>query len=189
MTIMPQNAGMLFEDAVGLYELGANQFLIGHATGVPWSDEEMSEYGAQLNKLFAWYKGGHRDDLIIREFDEEDSAPYFGCQAGRSSIAITVDGEVSPCSKIMGFSSTRLVSKLGDVWNGLTHLRNRMNLVSCEPLESAAIERGIATEFRGGCFAVNYGENGDIYTPSLQEHAFSLVIRSACSGCPAHRGP
>ncbi|MEV4377863.1 radical SAM protein [Streptosporangium sp. NPDC049644] len=188
MTIMPENVGTLFEDAVGLYELGVNQFLIGHATGVPWSDEQISEYGAQLSRLYLWYKDGGRDDLVIQEFDEEETDAFFGCQAGRSSIAVTVDGEISPCSKIMGFSSTRLVSKLGDVWNGLTHIRNRMDIVGCEKLESACAERGVADEFRGGCFAVNYGESGDIFTPSMQEHAFSMTIRSACSGCSARRG-
>jgi len=187
MTIMPRNVSALFEDTIGLYELGVNQFLIGPATGVPWSDDEISEYGTQLNKLFKWYKEGTRKDLQIREFDEDDTGPFFGCQAGRSSIAITVDGQVSPCSKIMGFSSTRLISKLGDVWNGLTNIRNRMNIVGCEQLKSACVERGIAAEFRGGCFAVNYGESGDIYIPSLQDHALSLVTRSACSGCAANR--
>jgi uncharacterized protein len=186
MTVMPQNVARLFEDALGLYQLGVNEFIIGYATGVPWSDDEITEYGTQLKKLVSWYREGARKDLRIREFDEEDNGPYFGCQAGRSSIAVTVDGQVSPCSKIMGFSSTRLVSKLGDVWNGLTHIRNRMNIVGCEQLKSACVERGLAAEFRGGCFAVNYGESGDLYIPSLQEHAFSLVKRSACSGCAAN---
>ena len=189
MTVMPRNVGLLFEDVVGLYELGVNQFLIGHATGVPWSADEISEYGIQLSKLFKWYKEGARKDLRIDEFDKQEDGPCFGCQAGRSSIAVTVDGQVSPCSKIMGFSSKRLISKLGDIWNGLTNIRNRMNIVGCEQLESACVERGIATEFRGGCFAVNYGESGDLFTPSLQDHAFSLAKRSACSGCAANRRP
>lgn len=186
MTIMPQNVSALFEDVVGLYELGVNQFIIGHATGVPWSNDEVSEFGTQLNRVFRWYKESARKGLRIAEFDETDNGPYFGCQAGRSSIAVTVDGQVSPCSKIMGFSSTRLVSKLGDVWNGLAHIRNRINIVGCEQLKSACVEREIADEFRGGCFAANYGESGDLFIPSLQEHSLSLAKRSACSGCPAN---
>jgi uncharacterized protein len=189
MTVMPQNAGSLFEDAVGLYELGVNEFIIGHATGVPWSETDVLNFGTQLRKLFVWYKNANSPDIRIREFDEAevDDEPHFGCQAGRNSIAVTVDGQVSPCSKIMGFDSKNVVCKLGDVWNGLTHIRNRSELNSCGSLKKACAERGIAKEFRGGCFAVNYGESGELFIPSLQEHTFSIVKRSACSGCVSHR--
>ena len=45
------------------------------------------------------------------------------------------------------------------------------------------VEDNVCVDFRGGCFAVNYGENGDLFKPSRQEHSFSLLRRSVCSGC------
>jgi hypothetical protein len=50
-------------------------------------------------------------------------------------------------------------------------------------LISACQEKGIAEDYRGGCFAVNYGENGDMFKPSEVEHAFTLLKRSVCAGC------
>jgi uncharacterized protein len=183
MTVMPQNVDSLFDDVIGLTHLGINQFLIGHATGVEWSAEAMTTYENQFGKLHRWYKENPRADLKIDDFETTEEVGYFGCQAGRNSIAVTVRGEVSPCSKIMGFSSKSLVGKMGDVWHGLTYLRNRYDLVSCSQVKSACENLGIAQDFQGGCFAVNYGESGNLFNPSLTEHAFSLLKRSACSGC------
>lgn len=183
MTVMPENARALYDDVRGLYDLGANHFIIGHATGVEWSAEAMAALEGQLAALYRWYKERPRDDLRIDDFEDDDDEAYFGCQAGRNSVAVTIRGEISPCSKIMGFGSQRLVGKLGDVTRGLTHLKTRTDLVDCAKLESACEAQGIAREFRGGCFAVNFGESGDLFQPSRQEHTLSLLKRSACSGC------
>jgi len=183
MTVMPENVSSLFDDVLGLFDLGINQFLIGHATGVAWPDETMITYGEQLAKLYHWYQENPRDDLRIDEFDRVGEGSYFGCPAGRNSIAVSVYGEISPCSKIMGFGSKRLVGKLGDVWHGMTFIKNRYELVSSGRVKAACEEQGIAQDYQGGCFAVNYGESGDLFRPSLQEHAISLLRRSACVGC------
>jgi uncharacterized protein len=183
MTIMPENAGTLYEDVLGLYSLGVNHFIIGHATGVEWPENAVTTFEYQLSQLYQWYKANPLDDLRIDDFEKETEEAFFGCQAGRNSIAVSVSGEISPCSKIMGFNSKNLVGKLGDVWHGLTHLRNREEFVSTARVKAACEEQGIARDFEGGCFAANYGESGDLFQPSLQEHRFSLLRRSACGGC------
>jgi uncharacterized protein len=184
MTVMPDNVARLGEDVRGLYDAGVNQFIIGHATGVRWSAEAMTCYGEQLQDLARWYKAAPRSDLRIDDFERgEGSESYFGCSAGRSSIAVAVTGEVSPCSKVMGLNSKELIGKLGDVSSGLFHLRNRAALIGCSQLKAACEEQEIAEDFRGGCFAVNFGETGDLFKPSLQQHALSMVRRSACAGC------
>jgi uncharacterized protein len=192
MTVMPENAQDLFKDVVGLYELGVNQFVIGYATGIKWSEEGMKTYGEQLGKVFQWYKGRFHEDLLIAEFDEIDDeidkkSNFFGCQAGRTSIAIAVNGEISSCSKVLALNNKQLLAKLGDVQYGLTHLRNRLNLVGCSQLRSACEAQGIAEDFQGGCFVENYDDNGDLFQPSMQGYLFSKLIRSACSGCNACR--
>lgn len=188
MTVMPQNVGRLAEDVRGLYELGVNQFVIGHATGVGWDADAMNCYGQQLERLSQWYRHGGHADLRIDDFEGGDNSDnYFGCPAGRSSIAVSVTGEVSPCSKIMGLNSKELIGKLGDVNLGLFHVRNRSDIVGCARLKSACEEENIAASFQGGCFAVNVQERGDLFKPSLQQHALSLVRRAACAGCSASR--
>jgi uncharacterized protein len=189
MTVMPENAGRLFEDVNGLYALGVNQFIIGYATGITWPAEAMELYSEQLAKVFQWYAEAPRDDLRIAEFEENDEeGAYFGCQAGRNSITAAVNGEVSPCSKILALDNRNLLAKLGDVQYGLTHLKNRFDLVSCHQLHAACEQEGIAEDFRGGCFASNYDGSGDLFIPNLQDHKFSLMKRSICAGCSAHGG-
>jgi uncharacterized protein len=99
-----------------------------------------------------------------------------------------VDGEISPCAKVLALDNRTLIAKLGDVHHGLTHLKNRYNLVTCSRLQSACEREGIAEDFRGGCFASNYQSRGDIFVPDRQDHRFSVLKRSACAGCSAH-GP
>lgn len=191
MTVMPQNVDGLFEDVVGLHKLGANQFIIGHASGVEWAPLKLLAYEKQMRALLSWYREQQGNSVRIDEFEnvdergeqQEHDGAYFGCQAGRTAIAVTIAGEISPCSKIMGLGTKQLVGKLGDIYHGLTHIKNRSELISCESLISSCEDKGIAGEFRGGCFAVNYAENGDMFKPSGVEHAFTLLKRSVCAGC------
>lgn len=183
LTVMPVNAPHLFDDVVGLYNLGANEFIIGYATGIDWSTEERRVYSQQLGKIYDWYKRGKCSDLRIPELDTVENVAFFGCRAGSSSITVTVNGEISPCAKILALNNRQLLAKLGDVQYGLTYFKNRQNLVGCSELRSACEAEGIANEFQGGCFAENYEDNKELFRPSLQGHAFSLGKRSACSGC------
>jgi len=188
MTVMPQNVDDLFEDVVGLHKLGANQFIIGHASGVEWPPLRLLAYEKQMRALLSWYRDQQGNSVRIDELENIDETggeqdAYFGCQAGRTAIAVTIAGEISPCSKIMGLGTKQLVGKLGDIYYGLTHLRNRSELINCGRLISACQDKGIAEDYRGGCFAVNYGENGDMFKPSDVEHAFTLLKRSVCAGC------
>ena len=137
---MPDAAASLLENVVGLYEQGVNQFVIGYATGVDWPADRMQVYGAQFAQVYQWYQAHKaRGDLRISEMDkiEENSPGYFGCQAGRISVTVTVGGEVSPCAKILALDNRKLLAKLGDVTYGLTHLANRSELVTARQVRTA----------------------------------------------------
>ncbi|MER7752252.1 radical SAM protein [Kitasatospora sp. NPDC097643] len=186
MTVMPDTASMLFDNVVGLHALGVNQFLISYATGVAWSDEDMQVYAAEFGKVYAWYKREKTSgQLRISELDQiEETAPgYFGCQAGRNSMTVTVDGEVSPCAKVLALDNKKLLAKLGDVRFGLTHLLNRVELVSARRVQAACRTAGIADDYEGGCFAQNHEDNGSLFAPSLDGYKLNLLQRGACNGC------
>jgi uncharacterized protein len=179
MTVMPDNAPRLFDDVLGLHALGANQFVIGHATGMKWTGDEIALYGREMQRLCHWYRQSPRDGLKISEFDDQPAAEaHFGCQAGRDSISVSPAGEISSCSKVLALNNRQLIAKMGDVRHGVTHLGNRAQLVNCSRLRSACEELGIAGDYRGGCLATNYEESGDLYQPSLADHAFSMLARS-----------
>lgn len=186
MTVMPDRAEHLFEDVTGLYARGVNQFLMGYATGVDWPPEAMRTYAAELAKVYRWYQSTKDSgDLRITELDEIDgrSPGFFGCQAARTSITVTVDGEVSPCSKVLALDNRNLLGKLGDVRFGLTHVVNRSELASARRIRSACEAAGIAAQYEGGCFAQNYEDNGSLFEPSLRGHQLTVLQRGACGGC------
>lgn len=190
MTVMPDNATNLFDDVLGLYDLGVNQFIIGYATGIEWPEDHMRTFAEQWAKIYHWYKEKPRDDLRVTDFEdleEEASGPQFGCQAGNDSITVAVDGEISPCSKILALNNAKLMMKLGDVQNGLTHLRNRLELTASSRLIAACEKTGIVDSYQGGCWATNYSDNQDMFQPSMQDQKFKFLQRSACAGCSACR--
>ena len=190
MTVMPENAATLFSDVLGLYDLGANQFLIGYATGIKWPDHLMRTYVEQWSKVNQWYRAIPRHDLRITDFDEIDEhgdQPVFVCQAGNDSLTVAVNGEVSPCSKVLALNNRQLVLKLGDVDYGLTHFRNRLELTKSGKLIAACEKQGIATSYHGGCWAVNYSDNRDVSEPSMQDYTFKMLQKSACAGCSARK--
>lgn len=181
MTVMPENVPGFFDNVLGLYEMGVNQFLISPATGIIWPEEEMRSFAGQYGKLYRWYKEKPRSDLRITEFDEVNgSSCFYGCHAARSNIAVNVNGDITSCSKITAMNSTQPLDKLGDVYHGLTHLKNRSELANCSRLRSTCESLGISGDYRGGCFAVNYEENGDLFSPGLGRYAFQKLMDSAC---------
>jgi uncharacterized protein len=187
MTVMPECAASLFDAVRGLYDLGVNQFIIGYATGIAWPREAMETYAAQMGRIYAWYRAHPRNDLRFADFDKPAEGSFYGCQAGKISVTVTVDGEVSPCAKVLAVNKRELLGKLGDVTYGLTHIKNRRDLVTCTRLKAAVSARGIADEFQGGCFASNYEANGDLFNPNLQDHLFSVLERQHCAGCASRR--
>jgi uncharacterized protein len=185
MTVMPANVSRLSEDVIGLHEHGVNQFVIGHATGVDWSPRAIETYREQLGHVYRWYARNKGPELRIAGFDEpRKSAGFFGCQAGRNSIAVSVTGEVSSCSKVLALDNRNLLARLGDVDLGMIHVKNRHDLVESEALRKGCQARGIASEYQGGCFASNYAAHRDLFTPSMQDHEFSVIERLVSRGEP-----
>ena len=187
MTVMPDNAHRLYDGVIGLRELGVNQFIIGYATGIRWPPDKMRLYASELGRVYQWYKSQDHTELRISDFDEAAGGSFFGCQAGRNSITVSVDGEISPCSKILALNNREILAKLGDVTFGIYNLQNRSELTGCSKLTKNCESLGIAHEFHGGCFASNYDQGKDLFYPNLQDHEFSLLERTACAGCATHR--
>jgi uncharacterized protein len=181
MTIMPTESQNLFSDIVELYNLGVNQFIIGPATGVNWLDKNIDIFLSEMKKLYEWYISHSGSDLRIAEFEEIKNESRFGCYAGRTNISVGIDGQISPCSKILAIDSTNLVSKLGDVHYGLINLRNRSNLINCSELRSECEKMGISEDYEGGCYASNYYETQNLFHPSMHDYKFDKAKRSMLS--------
>lgn len=178
MTVMPENVPCLYDDVMGLYSMGATDFVIDSAGGVNWAREEMEAYAEQIRKIHRWYRETPREDFRLLEFDQHNEKGYFGCEAAQTKIAVSVTGDISPCSRLLSLNNRHILAKLGDTRYGLTHLENRFDLVNCRQLRSSCAEKGIAHDYQGGCFASNYEAHGDLFEPSLQDYLFKKIKRS-----------
>ena len=178
MTVMPSEACNLFANVRGLRDLGANQFLIGHASGVQWPEEAISAYLEQWGLLRDWYREHSRNDVRINELDEiSPRPPVFGCRAARSGIAVNANGEITGCSRIATLDGKSRIGKLGDVRSGLYGIGNRMEMLNCQRLIENCDAVGLAKTYMSGCFATNYEACGDLYVPNLIEQGISKRLR------------
>lgn len=176
MTIHPLNVERMFEDIVSLHDLGVNQFVIGPATGICWTEDKIDIFEMQIRNIYSWYNEKPRSELRIQEFEKEIYSHIVGCQAGRHSITVTVDGHIVPCAKMVGLEKSKLIYPLGDVYCGIYQLLNRRELIRCNPLRKRLIEAGIH-EYSGGCFATNYENNGDIFSPHDNDQKFTSIFK------------
>ncbi len=181
MTVSPENVPDLYEDVVGLYELGVNDFVIGHATGIDWTVIDREGLFDQLRKLYVWHKRSSRGDvrlsgdIQVGGSDPSGKGGSFVCEAGTSRICVDANGEISACGRVLALNDHQLLSKLGDVKYGIYNLNNRLDFVSGSKLQSACLKRGIAGDYRGGCYAENHFENQDIFQPNMKEYLFSKM--------------
>lgn len=179
ITTTKENIPNLLSDIIGLYELGVNQFILGPATNSEWNDSDVNSYLEQIDKIYRWYQRDDIKNIKISEFEEEqDSSNYFGCRAARDSIVVDVDGSISGCSKILSLEGDRVIGKLGDINYGLTHIKERLDYISCDKLKDNCKAVGIYDDYQGGCFASNYEANGDVFKPNLFEHKFSMKMQT-----------
>lgn len=186
MTVMPEAAKDLYENVMGLMSLGVTHFVIGHASGVAWSEDDITEFSSQWERLFRWYSGGGKDRITIIEFEEGGAeGAFFGCQAGRNSVSVNIDGSISPCSKMLGLDGKNIIGKLGDVEYGMTNLKNRIGIAGCAELIEECVKKGIDKDYQGGCFATNFDENKNIFNPSLLDYRMSKMKKNVtgCSSC------
>lgn len=105
VTPTPENLNKMAANVEHLHGLGINQFIIGPASGMDYSDEDVLEYKRQLRKLLDFYIVQRKAEahLKIGMFEKEkDSAPgskrgIWGCGAGRSRISVSASGETALC--------------------------------------------------------------------------------------------
>jgi len=173
ITVMPSEADAMFANVRALYDAGVNQFIIGEASGVEWSEAQTAALMDQWRQLRQWWQETNPKHFRVTDFEKKERStggPKFGCGAARNTIAVNVAGEISGCSKIISLEFERAVGKLGDVWNGLYQIRARADMAGCGKLIRNCEDAGIADNYGGGCFATNFEETGDLFRPNLDDH-------------------
>lgn len=179
MTVSREGIADMREDFKQLVNLGVNQFIIAPAQGAQcWSKGQIEQYGLNLVKILLDYHGLKRRGipLFIEEF-EKDENDYlgWGCRAGRTSLALAPNGDVSPCSKMLGLTDDGGKYIIGNI-NGKIDfklLEPFQNPISRQPRQC----RHCSRKCTGGCYAVNFEQTGDHFTVSEENCLFWVVCQ------------
>ncbi|MCL6638717.1 MAG: radical SAM protein [Firmicutes bacterium] len=181
-----------------LVEMGINQFIIAPAQGARcWGKEEIRQYGKKLVEILVDYQMMRQMGypLFIEEF-EKDEYEYtgWGCRAGNTSLAVAPNGDVSPCSKMLGLKEEEGKYIVGNV-------HSNIDVARLEPFRNPIARRQpdcmhCPRQCTGGCYAVNFEQTGDHFKPSGENCLFWVVCQetkrmagwlrgegTACAGC------
>jgi len=195
MTVSTEAISEMREDFKQLADLGINQFIIAPAQGAKcWTKEQIKQYGLNLVDILKDYHELKRrgTPIFIDEFEKDENEYIgWGCRAGSTSLAVAPNGDVSPCSKMLGLTSEAGKYIVGNVNTGVdvNMLEPFRNPISKQPPDC----RQCARKCSGGCYAVNFEQTGDHFTASEENCLFwvvcqetksmSKMMRMQCSRC------
>ena len=176
MTPTPESMRGLHDNVLHLQALGVNQFLIGPATGLRYSDDDVAQFKRQMLRIGSYYVGQVKSKtpfrMTIFERRPENAPGHYrgiwGCGAGRGRMSVSATGEIQPCAKIQGLNDLAGIPEysLGNVLDGFTNLDARRKFIAFgyeerKPCHSCDLTDDCA----GGCPAVNWEATGSIRLP------------------------
>jgi len=179
VTPTPETVASLSQSVDELCDLGINQFIIGMASGVPWSEVDAAAFIEQIMAVYEVYLRRTAAGKYMRftlfeknslDEDSKDLSDIWGCGAGRRRLCVNARGEIYGCARFAAIDNGRGALKLGDVWNGIYNRSERTQLCRGSVwLRPACVECAFASQCTGGCPAINFEETGSIFDPAPHE--------------------
>ncbi|MBP7330854.1 MAG: hypothetical protein BWY65_00009 [Firmicutes bacterium ADurb.Bin373] len=179
MTVSAEAIDDMRDDFDQIAALGINQFIIAPAQGAAcWNKEQIERYGLNLVKILQDYHELKRRgyQIFIEEFEkDENEYRSWGCRAGSTSLAVAPNGDVSPCSKMLGLTDEKGKYIIGNVNTGINY---KLLQPFREPLyKQPRFCRQCTRKCSGGCYAVNFEQTGDHFTASEENCLFWVVCQ------------
>jgi uncharacterized protein len=181
VTVAPETAARLGRSIRHLHrELAINQFIIGFASGVRWSDGQIAAYSRGLMEAFEFYleectAERHRRlriDLLeagrLGTADMDGQSSVWGCGAGSGRMAVDTDGSLHGCARLaFAAREQKKLLSIGDVDTGFSKPENRRKLLN-HSVDARVRCRDcvMAGRCNGGCYAANLSDTGQLYTPA-----------------------
>jgi len=176
MTPTPKTLHKTAASVKHLFNHGINQFIVGLATGLRYTDNDIVRYTEQLREIGRYYVAKKREKahLRIRTFENDadqalgSKSDIWGCGAGRGRLSVSASGEIQPCGKVQGLNGLAGIPEfsLGNVLTGFTNLDARREFIAFRyDLRKACQNCDLKDDCAGGCPAVNYLATGSIFRP------------------------
>ena len=177
MTVSAEALDNMRGDFQQLVDLGFNRLIISPAQGAkPWSKKQIEQYGLNLVAILDDYRELKQRGipLFVEEFEADEKYTGWGCRAGKTSLAVAPNGDISPCSKMLGLENEAGRHVIGNVNTGI-------NINLLEPFQHAINQQPSACKhcFKkcyGGCYAVNFEQTGDHFVSS-EEHCLFWAVK------------
>ena len=184
MTILPDTVHKLFHNVKFLYNQGINQFILGVASDSEWNQEALDIYERELLRIGQYYLEMKANGEHIRmeffeksESDLQGKESMWGCRAGRQTISVNTKGDIYPCSKFLGYEEYDCPEiRMGNIFEGITNIDFRKKMT--EMTTDSYVQCMGCTEIDacfGGCPAISYYENRNIYNPCSAECEITKV--------------
>ena len=184
MTILPDTVHKLFHNVKFLYNLGINQFILGVASDSEWDEGALNIYERELLRIGQYYfemkEKGEQIRMTFFEKSENEingQEAMWGCRAGRQTISVNTKGDIYPCSKFLGYEEYECPEiRMGNIFEGITNIDFRKKMtemksdsylqcMNCKEIDSCM----------GGCPAISYYKNRNIYNPCSSECEITKV--------------
>lgn len=180
VTPTPATMGYLSKSIKYLHETGFNQFLIGPATGMHYSQGDAALFTREMIAVGDYYISSRKQGVKMRisSFERENNLPQgsfkgiWGCGGGKGRISVSTTGDIQPCAKIQGLNLLKGLPQfsLGNVYTGFSHLDRRRDFINPSHASRVrCLSCDIADECTGGCAAANYQATKYIYSPDPNE--------------------
>lgn len=176
LTVNPDTVYYLSSGVQTLFNLGVNQFLIGPNEDVEWTSEQLEMYASEMEKVAKYYLCKLEINAPIRIIDFEETTDelymkysnIWGCEAGRTKVAVSTEGDIYPCAKFVSpFPSMKGSYRLGSVYDGITNKSSRLDFM--DNRDESRSECSICSYNKfcgGGCPAVNLHMRNSIFLPN-----------------------
>jgi len=168
MTIMPDTIPLLHESLIFLsVEEGLGNVVVEPAMGVQWTKQSLDQLDKEMERSIAYLKTLPEEKRRRFSFlkDRLSERP-FGCQAAFSSMAVTPEGDILPCSMFLCNRELRETYTLGNIRNRDMDLCRRAELITVNKWRGIKCAGcSLSPYCSGGCIAQNYNTTGSLVTP------------------------
>ncbi len=181
ITVHPDSVDQLSEGVLHLASQGGRYFVICVGQGTKWSLEQGQELHRQFRTLIPIaLRGGPLGVPLNIHLIACDPFAGWGCRAGRGFLTVGANGEIGPCSTLMGIDDLRRAFVMGNVRDGVLDLwrwraflgLNRHRLNSCPACD-------FSRWCWGGCIPSNYWVTGHMLRPAPCECFSARVMFAA----------